>query len=365
MTNITILDAFLVAGAFHGFVLAAAVCRARNKEGSSWFYLCVLVLVFSAGIIAHMVLHLLFKESALHPYFIMSIFFLMGPCVYFYVRAVAGCDNRRLFYANIIPAVTVAALIPLFVSGILPGMLIHGVEIGLHVVNGIQFSVYCVLSFLTLREHRKKIGDVYSSLEKVRLSWLRFLLGCFIIAVLLSGVTDFFVEKSFSEDMSWDLYWLYMSFVVYAIGYKGLRQPEIWNDPVEDRASSKKKYEKNLLESGKAGLYLSMLENKMEEKVYLDPELSLPVLSKQLDIPVHHLSQVINAKGINFYEYINRYRFEFAKEMIRTVEEPVNIARIAFDSGFNSLSAFNAVFRKFGNMTPTEWKHSVRNKKGS
>jgi len=365
MVNISILDALLVAGAFHGFVLAAAVYRARNKEGSSWFYLCILILVFSVGILAHMVMHLLFKESDLHPYFIMSLFFLMGPCVYFYVRAVAGCDNRWLFYANIIPALTVASLIPLFVFGILPGILIHGVEIGLHVVNGIQFTVYCVLSFLMLRKHQRKIGDVYSSLEKVRLSWLRFLLGCFVLAVILSGVTDFFVEKSFNEETSWDFYWLYMSLVVYAIGYKGLRQPEIWNDSVESKPSSRKKYEKNLLDPGKAGLFVAILDKAMEEKLYLDPELSLPMLSEKLDIPVHHLSRVINEKGMNFYEYINRYRFEFAKEMIKTVDDPVNIARVAFDSGFNSLSAFNAVFRKFGDMTPTEWKNSIRTNRDS
>ncbi|HNX58303.1 MAG TPA: hypothetical protein PKK43_04335, partial [Spirochaetota bacterium] len=299
MTNINILDAFLVAGAFHGFVLAAAIYRARNKEGSSWFYLCVLVIVFSAGIIAHMVMHLVFKESDLHPYFIMSLFFLMGPCVYFYVRAVAGYDNRRLFYMNIIPAVTVAGLIPLFGFGILPVILIHGVEMGLHVVNGIQFTVYCILSFLMLRKHRMKIGDVYSSLEKVRLSWLKFLLGCFVIAVLLSGVTDFFMEKSFSEDISWDFYWLYMSFVVYAIGYKGLRQPEIWNDYVESRVSSKKKYEKNLLDPEKAGSYLAMLDQLMDEKIFLDPELSLPMLAEKLNVPVHQLSQVINTRGMN------------------------------------------------------------------
>ncbi|HNX59575.1 MAG TPA: helix-turn-helix domain-containing protein, partial [Spirochaetota bacterium] len=95
------------------------------------------------------------------------------------------------------------------------------------------------------------------------------------------------------------------------------------------------------------------------------PELSLPMLAEKLNVPVHHLSQVINMRGMNFYEYINRYRFEFAKEMIRTVEDPVNIARIAFDSGFNSLSAFNAVFRKFGNMTPSEWKNMIRKKNQS
>lgn len=365
MASISILDAFLMAGAFHGFVLAAAIYRARNKEGSSWFYLCALVLVFSAGILVHMIMHLLFKESDLHPYFIMSLFFLMGPCWYFYVRAVAGFDNRRLFYANIIPAFTVACFIPLFIFGILPGILIHGVEIVLHVVNGIQFTAYAVLSFLMLRKHRRKIGDVYSSHEKVRLSWLKFLLGCYALAVLFSGVTDFFVERSFSEDMSWDFYWLYVSCVVYAIGYKGLRQPEIWNDHVESRPSSRKKYEKNLLDPEKAGMYVAMLDKLMDEKIFLDPELSLPILSEKLNVPVHHLSQVINAKGMNFYEYVNGYRFEFAKEMIRTVEDPVNIARVAFDSGFNSLSAFNAVFRKFGNMTPSEWKNSIRKKNES
>ena len=100
---------------------------------------------------------------------------------------------------------------------------------------------------------------------------------------------------------------------------------------------------------------ISLVEN---ESLYLNPSFTLTMLSQKSSIPQHIISQVLNVKmGINFSEFINRYRIEKAKSLL---VDPnfinIKIANIAYDCGFNSLSAFNAAFKKNTKQTPSEFK---------
>jgi AraC-like DNA-binding protein len=361
MSNLGIFDVFLLAGACNGFILAFAIYRAREREGGAWKYLCALVLVFSAGIAFDTVAHKFFAGNNLHPYFTTILFLLIGPCVYFYVRAVVGDINRKVVLINLVPIFVMLGLLMFMITGVIGERGQNIISGSVHVIIGIQFIMYCVLSYRLLRRHAIRIADTYSSIEKIRLSWLRFLVGCFALAILFAGATDL-IDEMLKEENGWHLYWIYVSCVVYAIGYKGLRQPEIWKERMPEKLNAKKKYEKTTIDPAKSVEYKKRLDDAMDRKVFLDPELSMPALAEQLDIPAHHLSQVINESGMNFYEFTNRQRFEFAKKTIEDAEDPVNITRIAFDSGFNSISAFNTAFRRFGGMTPSEWKSIARDK---
>jgi len=72
----------------------------------------------------------------------------------------------------------------------------------------------------------------------------------------------------------------------------------------------------------------------------------------------HILSQVINEQlSSNFNDFINSYRVEEAKKMLMNPEmKNFTIASIAYDSGFNTLSAFNVAFKKFTGITPPQFR---------
>jgi AraC-like DNA-binding protein len=72
----------------------------------------------------------------------------------------------------------------------------------------------------------------------------------------------------------------------------------------------------------------------------------------------HALSQVINEQfSSNFNDFINSYRVEDAKKMLMDPEgRNFTIASIAYDSGFNTLSAFNVAFKKFTGVTPSQFR---------
>ena len=93
------------------------------------------------------------------------------------------------------------------------------------------------------------------------------------------------------------------------------------------------------------------------EKPYLNRELSIYDLSDQLKISRHILSEVINEyMGMNFYTLVNEYRVKEVKERMKSDEfKHLTILAIAYDSGFNSKSRFNTIFKEKKGQTPIQY----------
>jgi len=119
------------------------------------------------------------------------------------------------------------------------------------------------------------------------------------------------------------------------------------------------KYANSSLTTEDAENTMQRLSNIMEnDKLYLDPELTLASLSEKLGLHSKELSQAINQmSGKNYSNYIADLRVEEAKRLLLSPEhQHFKIAAIAYDSGFNSLSSFNAVFKKHTGFTPNEYR---------
>jgi AraC-like DNA-binding protein len=98
------------------------------------------------------------------------------------------------------------------------------------------------------------------------------------------------------------------------------------------------------------------------EKLYLEPELTLPELAAKLSVSPHHLSQVINREtNKSFFDFVNEYRVQEAKRLLGSPKHShLSILGIALDAGFNSKSAFYTAFGKHIGMTPSEFKKQRR-----
>jgi AraC-like DNA-binding protein len=110
---------------------------------------------------------------------------------------------------------------------------------------------------------------------------------------------------------------------------------------------------------------LNELNNKLKqliytEKVYLDNDLSLPKLSKNLEASYNETSFLINELyHDNFYNFINKYRIEEAKTLLLSEKySQLNILGIAYESGFSSKTTFNTTFKKYVGLSPTEFVKS-------
>jgi len=58
--------------------------------------------------------------------------------------------------------------------------------------------------------------------------------------------------------------------------------------------------------------------------------------------------------GINFVEYVAGMRFANACDLLRNSNR--RITEIAFAAGFQSLSQFNRVFKRFSGKSPTQYR---------
>lgn len=94
-----------------------------------------------------------------------------------------------------------------------------------------------------------------------------------------------------------------------------------------------------------------------EKKPYLNPELSLRSLARQIEIHPNQLSWLINESiGKNFNEFINHYRVDAFKTFsIDPKNAQLTLISLAYDCGFNSKTVFNASFKKETGLTPKEF----------
>lgn len=86
-------------------------------------------------------------------------------------------------------------------------------------------------------------------------------------------------------------------------------------------------------------------------------QLSLGKVAKAVGINATHLSEKFKqVTGVKFVDYIARTRFEKARKLLEDVD--LRISEIAFAVGFQSLSQFNRVFKKFSGKSPSEYRLS-------
>nr|WP_319268857.1 helix-turn-helix domain-containing protein [uncultured Draconibacterium sp.] len=93
------------------------------------------------------------------------------------------------------------------------------------------------------------------------------------------------------------------------------------------------------------------------EQPFLNAQLSLRSLAEMLDLHPNKLSYLINEKtGMNFNEFINQFRLVHFKQLANDPKNAhLTILGMAYESGFNSKTVFNAYFKKAEGTTPGSW----------
>ena len=93
-----------------------------------------------------------------------------------------------------------------------------------------------------------------------------------------------------------------------------------------------------------------------EQKLYLNSELKLNDVADALNTNRNLISSCINSQqGCSFSQFVNGYRVEHAKDLIRRKPD-MKISEVWMQSGFSTETSFFRTFKAVTGMTPTEWK---------
>lgn len=74
--------------------------------------------------------------------------------------------------------------------------------------------------------------------------------------------------------------------------------------------------------------------------------------------PKYAMSVFKKSTGMTLNEYVNLLRLSYAQAML--MRDDGNVLRVAMESGFGSLSAFNKSFRKIAGMSPSDFRRGSR-----
>ncbi|MBO6647973.1 MAG: AraC family transcriptional regulator [Balneolaceae bacterium] len=237
----------------------------------------------------------------------------------------------------------------------------------------IHIAAYVFLAIGSINEYRYKIKQRFSSIGKLDFKWLQYILVVNLIIWLFDAfvITSHLLGIELEAFVKIDQFMGYiLSGFIYFLGYRALVKHEhsikqkTGSELQLIKSSGAKKYERSGLTLLKAEEYKKELLDYMEnENPHLNPEITLSDLSEALSIPNNHLSQVINQKfDKNFFDFVNGYRIEEAKEWLSDSERSKEtMLMIAFESGFKSKSTFNNAFKKHEGITPSQYKkeHSI------
>ena len=379
-----------VLGAVQGIFLSVLLFTKYRTHPANR-YLGFLVLFYSLFIFNFMLAEIpVIMEH--HPHLLMilnGLPFLFGPLHMIYVGELTETHLRfarfhwyhfipfliyKIYYLPVffIPAEELQAIFAQIQAGNPP---FHIIFSGLLVaVIGV---VYTIIALIVFKRYSLKIQNVYSSLDKINLYWLRFFTYAAMFVWSVVFIQNILDVSGLDVQQFFVLVPVLTSIFVYATGYIGIFKTEIFEQAevrnnlqqaheIEERKLSEqtgKRYQKSGLTEELASRYLEELKAYMdEEKPFLNSSLTLNDLSQKLDISNHNLSEILNTKlNQNFFDFVNQYRVnEVKKNLADKSNDHLTLLSIAYDAGFNSKSGFNAIFKKYLHITPSEYRQKIR-----
>lgn len=233
-------------------------------------------------------------------------------------------------------------------------------------LNLFSGPVYVVVVLFKLHQFRKGLRDYFSSTEKVNMLWLQRLaygLGAIWAVVIASNIYCKVYDCDLTHHNDYYIFVAVSLYVLY-LGYYGMRYENIFVNFNTTAAGSPEKksdgkYQRTGLKAADQEALLGQVIALMEkEKVYLEQNLTLDDLARQLSSPRHYLSQAIGSRpGQTFYSLVNGYRVSEAREKLASpAYDHLSLLGIGLDCGFNSKASFNRVFKEFTGLTPGQFK---------
>lgn len=251
-------------------------------------------------------------------------------------------------------------------------------------LNYVSLAAYGYLTLRAFREYNRYLNDNFSDPERRRFRWLRHVLVAVLVGTVVSVA---FGLVEFSAGLSYVQFWygyLFTGVLIYYLSVAGWQAQQQWRTRLhfepsplgpEPAAPDAEPVPVPAPEAPGADAapaeylrWTERLEQLMRaERPYLEPDLSLAELAGRLGTNPALLSRVINSGfGQNFNDFVNGYRVAEAERLLGEPRyQHYTLLAIALESGFNSKSTFNRVFKKLKGETPSEAAQRLKSQPAS
>ena len=338
LTPLFIIDVFsITTSVMLGFLFLTIT--SENKKANT--YLALFLWALSLEILDS------FQEG-IHNFYIAIIptVFLTIPLLFLYVDCTL---NRKQNY--------------LILLILLPWTLLLIFDLNIEALKIIEYIFNITILILVLRRIKDiqvKVENYYSEIENKTLQWIKTIVYIYLFFHafwILEDIIDL-------TDQSITLYFAAISsiltfFMIYWIAYKGFSQIDIFKENLFSNVIVQKL---NTQENDTQKQFDRLVYQIEDEKIYLDQNLNLRLLSERVGVKEKELSKLINYHTENnFYYFINTFRVNAFKILLSSEKaNQLSLLGLANEAGFTSKSTFYTAFKKLEGVTPKQYQKQIK-----
>lgn len=396
----SLFEVLLIIGITHGFIISVIIWIRKRKESDKillsvvltvFNFICLKMILFVSGL----------WQSAFFRYFPLPFDLAVQPLIFLYINSLTspGFHFNKKHLIHFIPF-TVSLIYSLFIyvsvfphtnldvkDNIANHFLfnqVKGTEDFLSVCSAVIYW-YGGLKFIL--RYRKWLYNSTSNTLFPTYEWVRniiVLFGIFFLMLTINIVLDYSTGYGVNHFFHWQILFIYMAILIYYLGFRGY---QVSDNQLSSLSHNQQKQAslpvgiRGKRESDKTGLLPeaeqiitigkedrstdpkykaageAILKLMSEERLYLDPELSLQTLAQKLKLSPLVASAVINSElKKNFRNLINEYRVKEVKVRLNDPRSSqLSLLGIAYECGFNSEASFYRIFKNIVGLSPKEY----------
>lgn len=381
-----IFNIILITGVIYGFIFNAVLFFSKRRKGKALLYLNLLVFFISLNNLQTWLIAMNITSSNIYiSYFRIPWYFLVLPMFHIFLVYYLKIQHKirtflYLTFGIFMGFIIVRIFLIYYTQS--ANLNMNDVDLLMNKYSKFEeivsfvYGLIILIKLISIFTKNKKILEYVMNYDDLKwITHFLFFAGLILFIWVTAMVQNYGVDE-FSSSPIYYVLRLSTSVLIYWIGFKGLFRYKILEDRITLRENinneilSKKGSIK--LELGKDTgdhfpieksdkqhkLFKKISTYIVDQKKYLDPYLGLESLAEDLNVSSGHLSFLINTySDHNFSDFINELRIEQVKKLIMEKEYiDYTIVSIGLESGFNSKSTFYTAFKKFTNLSPTQFK---------
>ncbi len=290
-----------------------------------------------------------------------------APTIYFYLQAQINRNFKfeRKYFVHYIPyLIYVLFNLAVFIQGPETVKLFQGSSwaYGLgwleNLAIWLSYGYYFYHSLKIYKAYRLWAETQFSETQTISFIWLRNFIYLIIAGEIFKWtwvlIDALLGNLPFEQDWWWQLLTI---IIICYVGIKGYAQPQPQRLTFE--ADTKAEELEEALIKPSASTDYAEWKPKIEklfveQKIFLEPELSLADLARRLKTNTSVLSAAINQNfHKNFNDFVNEFRVAEFKRLAQLPEyQNLTLLAIAFECGFNSKATFNRAVKKVTGLSP-------------